>query len=343
MDARVHAAVARGGGLTTAAALAEHGVGRRYVARLVRNGRLVAVRRGIYTTAELWSSWDEFRDRPLARVRAAEHSITVPHVSSHDSAALVHQLPLLRPQQSAVHISRLDLRGHRTQHGVEHHGASFDADQVVQIDGLAVLDEARTVADMAREHGYRAGLVAADGALQLGVPRARLRDAAARMARWPYSLTVNAVVDDADPGAESAGETLSRELVVECGLGPDVETQFPVHTHRGVVWADLRIGRLLVEFNGRVKLQPVEDGGLRDRDLEQLLWDERLRERLMGDAGFIALSLVYADFWGDRREHAKGRVQRDFAAAVSRYGVELTPDQLAVAQRLRGRRYKVAG
>lgn len=343
MDSRVHAVVAAGGGLTTAGVLARAGLGQRYVARLVRTGALVAVRRGVYTTAELWASWDHYRQRPLARVRAAEHNLTVPHVSSHDSAALVHDLPLLRPQDAAVHISRLDLRGHRTQHGIEHHGATYDADQVVQIDGLTLLDIPRTVADLAREHGYRAGLVAADGAMQQGVPRALLRDAAARMAGWPYSLTVNAVVEDADPGAESVGETLARELATECGFGGMIETQFPVATASGVAYADLRIGRHLVEFNGRVKYRSVEEGGLRDRELEQLLWDERGRESELRDSGFGVTPLVYADFFGERRDRARDRLRRECDLSTARYGRDLTPEMAAFAERFRGRRYKVAG
>ena len=341
MDCRVHAVVARGGGLATSAALAQAGVDPRYVARLVRTGKLVAVRLGVYTTAELWDSWDDHRGRPLARVRAAEHALAVPHVSSHDSAALVHRLPLLRPQDSAVHISRLDLRGHRTQHGIEHHGATYDPDQVVEVEGLTLLDIPRTVADLAREHGFRAGLVAADGAMQLGVPRSALRDAAARMTGWPYSLTVRAVVKAADPGAESVGETLARELAIEGGFGSLVETQFPVATASGVAWADLRIGRLLVEFNGRVKYRSEEDGGLRDSDLEQLLWDERHRESELRSPGFGLTPLVYADFFGERRERAKERLCRECTLTMTRYGTELTPEMAAFADRLRGRRYKV--
>jgi hypothetical protein len=329
--------------LVTAAALAQVGVGPRYVARLVRSGRLVAVRRGIYATSELWDSWDEFRDRPLARVRAAEHSIVVEHVVSHDSAALVHDLPLLRPQTAAVHITRADMRGTRVQNGVEHHGAAYDPDQVVELDGLLVLDIPRTVADLAREHGYRAGLVAGDGAMQRGVTRAQLRDAARRMAGWPYSLTVAAVVEDVDPGAETAGETLSRELVAECGLGQPIEPQFPVATDEGVAWIDLRIGRHLVEFNGRVKVRSVEDGGLRDRELEAVLWDERKRATSVCSRGFGMTPLVYADFWGERRELAKRRIQREYAATTDRYGTELTPEMLAFAEQMRGRRYRSAG
>ena len=342
MDSRVLAAVARGDGLTTPAALARVGVGQRHVARLVRTGRLVPVRRGVYTTAELWAAWDIHHARPLARVKAAEHCVTVPHVSSHDSAALLQELPLLRPQDSAVHISRLDMRGTRVQSGIEHHGASYDTDQLVEIDGLVALDIPRTVADLAREHGYRAGLVAADGAMQLGVTRAQLRAVASRMTGWPYSLTVAAVVEDADPGAESVGETLMRELVTECALGATIETQFPVATRDGIAWIDLRVGRQLMEFNGRVKYRSLEAGGLRDRELEALLWDERKRASLVCADGFGLTPFTYADFWGERRERAKQRVRREYAVTRARYGTELTPAMLEFAERMRGRRYRVA-
>jgi hypothetical protein len=343
VDTRIHAVVAAHGGLATAEMLAAVGIEPRLTARLVRSKELVAVRRGVYTTRELWESWDDYHDRPFARVRAAERSIVVPHVSSHDSSALAHRLPLLAPQRSAVHISRLDLRGCRRQHGVEHHGASYDQDQVEVVEGLEVLDIPRTVADLAREHGYRAGLVAADGAMQLGVPRAALQDAAQRMTGWPFSLTVRAVVKDADPGAESVGETLARELVLECGLGPTVETQFPVETAQGTVWADLRVGRHLIEFNGRIKYRSVAEGGLRDGDLEELLWKERGREGELRCAGFGVTPLVYADYFGERRERAKARLCREVALTTARFGTALTPAMTAYADLRRGQRYKVAG
>ncbi|QBR93231.1 type IV toxin-antitoxin system AbiEi family antitoxin domain-containing protein [Nocardioides euryhalodurans] len=342
MESRVVAAVARTGGLTTTADLVRAGIEPRFIARLVRTGRLVAVRRGVYTTDELWTAWDEHRARPMARVRAAELCIAVAHVSSHDSAALAHELPLLRPQESAVHISRLDMRGTRVQNGVEHHGARFAPDEVTVVDGLRVLDIPRTVADLAREHGYLAGLVAADGAMQRGVSRAQLQEAAARMEGWPFSRTVKQVLDNADPGAESVGETLARDLADESGLGP-IETQFPVRTPRGVAWVDLRIGRHLVEFDGRVKYRSVEEGGLRDGDLERMLWDERRRQDEICRGGFGMTRLVYADFWGDRRDDARIRLVREQAASTARYGTELSPEMQEFADRVRGRRHRVVG
>lgn len=338
MDSRIRALLARGGGLTTSAALGALGLTPRRIAALCRSGDLVKVRRGVYTSGELWAAWDDHVGRPLARIRAAELTLDSPHVFSHDSALLLHELPLLRPDLAEVHVSRLDLRGRRSRHGIHHHGARYRADQVVLVDGLPALEVARTVVDIAREHGYRAGLVAADAALRSGVTRHQLSEAAADMVGWPYSLTVNAVIADADDGAESVGETLTRELVAECSLGPPVSTQFPVRVPTGVAWADLRVGRHLVEFDGRVKYRSSDDGGLLDRDLEQLLWDERQRQHEVCADGFGMTRFVYADHWGARRELALTRLCREYAVTVARFGTELTPQQAELAARLQGRR-----
>ncbi len=244
----------RGRGVVTARRLAELGIPGRLVAEWCRRGLLVPVRRGVYTTRDLWDSWDEYVARPTARIRAAHLTLRIPHVFSHDSAAILHAVRLLRPQDAAVHITRDDLRGSRSRFGIEHHGARVDQSRIRRVRGLDVLDVPRTVTDLAREHGYLAGLVAADGALHAGTPRSELWAAAAEMDRWPYSLTVQAVVEDADEGSESVGETLMRDLVVGI-LGEEAETQFPVLTRRGIRWCDLRVGRHLFEFDGRIKYQ----------------------------------------------------------------------------------------
>ena len=199
MDSRLLACLARGHGSTTAADLHREGFSTRRIAAWVRAGALVAVRRGVYTSRELWDSWDDYVAKPLARIRAAGLTVSITYAFSHDSAAIFHGLPLLRPQEAAVHLTREDMRGSRVKGGIHHHGARFRPSRVQTLDGVDVLDPARTVVDIAREHGYRAGLVAADGAMQLGISREQLREAAREMAGWPFSLTVSSVVD-ADPG-----------------------------------------------------------------------------------------------------------------------------------------------
>jgi len=341
VERRLHAAVARGHGLVTTQDLLAIGADPQLVARWVRQGRLVRVRRGVFTTAEVWASWDIYRGQPLARARAVQLILRVPHVASHDSAALAHRLPLLRPEESAPHVTRRHLRGSRTRGGVHHHGAQYDDGRVGEVAGLRALDIPRTVVDLAREHGYRAGLVAADGAMQLGVSRRELAAAAAEMAGWPYSLTVKAVVADADPGAESIIETLARELLEEAGLGP-VETQFPVCVPSGTAWVDLRVGRHFVEADGWVKNRGPDGGELTERELKRLWWDERRREREVCRDGFGMTRLGYADYWGGARVRAIQRLQAEHAATVRDFGTELPAHVADYAARFRGRRNKVA-
>lgn len=331
------AAVGRGGGLVTTRQLRDCGVPAEQIAAWVRRGRLLVVRHGVYTTRELWDSWDRYRDRPLALVRATELTIRIPHVFSHDSAALLQQVPLLRPDRAEPHVTRWHLRGSRTKAGVHHHGAAYDQRRVVLVDGLRALDVPRTVVDLTREHGYLAGLVAADGALQLGWRRTDLELAAEEMARRPFCRTVRAVVADADPGAESVLETLARDLIAEAGIG-QAETQFPVRTPRGVAWVDLRVGRHLFEADGRVKLQAVDGSPLSDRQREQIMWDERVRQRDVCADGFVMTRFVHADFFGAERARTIARVQADHAHSVRTFGVELPAHVAEFAARMRGRR-----
>ena len=153
------------------------------------------------------------------------------------------------------------------------------------------------------------------------------------------SLPVERIVAKA---GQSAAETLGRCLVKECGF-EQIETQFPVNASSGVKWCDLRVGRHLVEVHGRKKSKPVADGGLAERDLEQVLWDERKRQREVCAEGFGMSSLVWADFWGEARERAKERLRKEYAVTEQRFGRELTPQQAEFAARMRGRRYKTAG
>ena len=72
-----------------------------------------------------------------------------------------------------MHITRRKVHGDADRAGIKHHLAPYTADQVTVVDGLPVLDLARTALDMAREHGLVAGVACCDAALRLGASRAR--------------------------------------------------------------------------------------------------------------------------------------------------------------------------
>ena len=80
------------------------------------------------------------------------------------------------------------------------------------------------------------------------------------MWHWPHVTTVDRAILSSDGGAESLGETLTRLLLVELGLGP-IQTQFELRDATGRARCDMRVGRHVFEFDGFVKLQPVREGG----------------------------------------------------------------------------------
>lgn len=334
MDPRIVARIAQGSGVATARSLRALGIDPRVISALARGGELVAVRRGVYTTAELWDSWDEWRDRPLARIRAAHLTTTKAHVFSHDSAAVLQGIPLIDARTSEVHLTREGVVGSHTRYGVRHHGAAYVPDEVVAVDDLNALTVPRTVADLARTHGYSAGLVAADAALRHGYSRASLRQATEPMRSWPGISVCRAVVADADPGAESAAETLGRILVKELGIG-EVETQFPVRTAGGVRWCDMRVGRHLFEVDGRIKIVPVAEGGVATIAASEVLWQEKKRERELTGRALGISRIVWQDYWPPHRSRARARLLAEFENTGRRFGTQLDAAMVEDARRLR--------
>jgi hypothetical protein len=243
---------------------------------LIRSREITAVRRSVYARTVLWDSLDDRRGRPLYVARAACRNMLVPHVASHEFAALELGLDLLEPP-AFVHVTRFGVVGSRTAHGVKHHTAPFTSEQIVFVDDRPVLDRARTVADIARERGLAHGVVTADSAMRAGVTRAQLVAAYAPMCNWPQVTVVRSAVDLADPGAENVAESLGRLLVSELGIGRP-ETQFGLRDGGREVWCDLRVGRHMFEVDGKVKYRPPEDGGVATTPPEEVLWSEKQRQ-----------------------------------------------------------------
>jgi len=309
-------------GLITARQLLTLGHGADEVRVWVKRGALTPVRRGVYTEPDLWDSWDDFIGRPLARARAAHYTMRLEHVMSHDSAALELEMPILRAEPELVHVTRPHVTGSRTSSGVKHHTAVFRKAQVLTIGGIDVLDPARTAVDIAREHGYQAGVVACDSALSMGVSRTALRKAYEPMSCWRHVTVVRAAVDFADHRSESVGESLTRILVAELALGP-IEPQFELVIDGQLVRCDLRVGRHIFEFDGKAKYRRVEDGGLATKDPGEVVWDEKKRQDKVCGIGLGMSRVIWTDLWGDQRLRTKDRLRREHAITEAKYGASL--------------------
>ncbi len=171
-------------GLVTFGQARELGLLDRHVAALVRRARWLRVRRGIFVDADAWAALDPYRGQPLLRVRAAHLVVQHPHWFSHESSALVHDLPLADPQTARVHLTRPRVLGDRAKAGIVHHKAVFRPQQAIVVEGLPVLDLARTACDLARGSGLTAGLAACDAAERRGVTKAQLRAVREQMRCW---------------------------------------------------------------------------------------------------------------------------------------------------------------
>lgn len=319
VDPRIVAAFSAHAGVLTRRQAVELGLSGSDIDHMVRRGGWVAVRRGVYATRKSWDALDEHRGRPLLLARAASAAMLTPHVMSHDSAALELQMPILAPSPLLVHVTRFGVLGSRTEHGIKHHLAPFIPEQITFVGDRPVLNLARTACDIAREHGVLRGAVAADSALRMGASRTDLAHACDPMRNWPNVTIVRTVVDLADPGSESVGESMARLLVLELGIGRP-QTQFGLRDGGRKAWCDLRVGRHIFEFDGRVKYLAESDGGVATKDANQVLWEEKQRQDFICGFKLGMSRIVYADLWGQARDQAKRRLMREYLDTQARFG-----------------------
>ena len=168
------------------------------------------------------------------------------------------------------------------------HSARLPDDERALWFGVPITVVARTVMDIARNAGVRAGLVAADAALAgelVGV--GELETAVERAARWPGVRRARRVLDLASPLAESPLESLTRLLVVDAGL-PAPRLQVWVCTaHRRYrvdgLWPDRGV---IFEADGLLKYATPSD-----------LRQEKLRQEELERAGYRVVRVTWKDVW----------------------------------------------
>lgn len=341
MDPRILALLSNQHGLLTRQQALDCGLGADEVRRLVRSGAWVAVRRGVYALAEAWAELDTWLEQPRLRSLAAGMLMKGPFVFSHDSAADLLGLPILRASPDLVHVTRAGVTGARNRYGVKHHGAPYDVSHVVEAFGVPCLDLTRTAVDIAREHGFRHGLVACDGAMRLGVRRGDLRAMAQTMRHWTGVPAARRAIELADPGAESVGESLTREVVVGLGIGTP-ETQFEIRDEQRWVRCDIRVGRHLFEFDGYTKYGAAHDDGVRDP--RATAWDEKRRQDWLHRHRLGVSRIVWAELWGVRLDALKRRLRAEAAQTERMWGSDISDlEHLRVARRPRAGRAGRAG
>jgi hypothetical protein len=250
------------------------------VRRLVRDGRLTPLRRGVYVEGAVP---DDVLARHVLRVRAAVTELATDAVVSHVSAAALHGLSIWRVPLDRVHVTRARRNGGRCGVLVHVHTAALDPAEVVMIGGLRVTSLARTVADLARSLPFELAVVLADSAMfhrrRDRVEPADLVAALERAPRWPGSPAARRAIAFADGLSESVGESRSRVAIAAAGLAAPV-LQWEVRAagtgafigRVDFAWPALRV---VAEFDGLVKYGRTLRPG---QDPVEVLVEEKLRE-----------------------------------------------------------------
>ena len=218
-------------------------------------------------------------------------------VFSHLSAAVLYRLPLWRIILGPVLVTRSPpTRGHRGPR-LHTHIATLEADEVAVVDGWPVTSVARTVLDLARTLPFEQALVIADAALHRKLTTAdRLAAQLERSARLPGSVAAGRVIAFANGLSESVGESRSRIMIHQAGL-PTPELQVEVLDRHGRFIARGDFGyrrqRVIGEFDGKIKYSGELNG--KDDDPREVLWNEKLREDAVRDAGWSMVRWIWSD------------------------------------------------
>ena len=264
-------------------------------------GAWIRVRPGAYIdAASADTPHDAARRVALARLVALRRQLTAGYVLSHGSAALLWGLPLLRTPSGADVIGATHPTGRSRD--VRRHVMTLSDSDVVMRHGHPVTSLERTVVDCAATLGPRAGLVVADAALHLGASRERCQEILDAMPGHRGVATARAVIEFADDGAESPGESVTRFILLRAGFPPP-ETQVRVATHLGPFWSDLGWADwgLLAEYDGRAKYQAKGSA-------TAAVIDEKRRQDAIEEAGYRVIRVVAEDVRGPKR--LVGRVLR---------------------------------
>jgi hypothetical protein len=289
----------------------------------LRRGEWITVRPGWFVPAEEWEQLDALAGRPRLEILAAHRSLTRPHAVSHTSAAVVLELPFLRPRRPLIHVTKLKGPRTRVRAGIKHHQARCLVPVVDHVKGIPVLSPARTALDIAREDGFAAGVVVMDAVRHRGTTSVQLEAVLAPMVHWPHVTTARNALAFSDAGGESPGESLLRIVVHELDLGLPMETQFEIRDMSGWARCDLRVGRHIFEFDGGIKYRSVDRGGVATTSADRVLMAEKHRQDWVCGFHLGMSRVVWDDLFGLRRERTKARLRREYATTVATFGSDI--------------------
>lgn len=298
VDARIRSLLTANGQICTTRQLGAIDVDERTVAHLVRAGKLVRVRRGLFAAGAVWR--EAAPEQRLALCTRAVLADRPGAAASHMSAAVLHGLPAWGGPAGRVDIVCPTPR-RRLRSGIALHPWPTGISPVT-VDGRLVLPPPVAIAQVTVEHGVVPGLVCLDRALHEGrVTTDEVTQAGQDLQLGPRARRrIELATELSDAACESVGETRTRVLLADLGL--PVRSQVDIRDRDGFIGrVDFLVGDwVVVEFDGMIKYDGL--------DGRRALQQEKAREDRLRAAGYVVVRLVWADL--DHPERVFGVIQR---------------------------------
>jgi very-short-patch-repair endonuclease len=258
---------------------------------LLRAGQLVAVRRGVYATRlAIASAEGNPAQEHALQVSALRMAVGRDAVASHQSAALIHGLSLLKTvAPGTVTLTRPPRARSRSRPaaGVVFHTAELSGAHVTRVYGTYVTTVARTVVDLARSLPFLDAVVVADSALHGWPVGAELGQVLGACQGWPGIAQARRVAEFGDGRAESVLESAARVVFDAHGLAaPELQVVIrrPGFTFRvDFLWAGQRT---VVEADGLTKYSSRAD-----------ILAQFRRDRLLRDTGYKVVHFTWRELF----------------------------------------------
>ncbi len=250
-------------------------------------------RRGTYRVCEpLGVDRFEYERWSHAAPAIAAALMTPGAMASHSAAAVLHRLPLaFTPSMPCVTV----VPWHTGEIGDVHVHRTTAEELALPVGAAPCLSIARTVVDMAREHGVAAGVVPLDYALHNNfVTMDEVQATLDHCYRWPGVRAARAAAAASDGRSESVLESLSRLKIIASGIeAPEPQRLIGDASGRPIARVDFYWDRFGVvgEADGLMKYDLPRD----DADDRNPLQKEKIRQELLERLGLTVVRWMTAD------------------------------------------------
>lgn len=282
--------------------LLEQGLNSRGIANLVREGSLIRVRRGCYARGSWWSRLNAATRRRqiiFAHAHGTRTTSAGGFAYSHTSGASLQRLHLWGVDD-VVHLTQATCpSGISHGRGVVAHTRRLGSHELTFVDNLPCTSLERTVVDCCLMFNLRQSLILVDHAARLGANLPLIRDHCSSLAGRNGIVALRRALELADPRSESAGESLTRELLHRLRITPP-ELQYLVRTPLGehrldFAWPKRKVA---LEFDGRTKYFDYRPTG-------EVVFEERRRERVLMEQGWTFLRVEWRDLFNEAQFKAR--------------------------------------